>query len=312
MSFYTKIKIVLVIILSVIVSFFTYKYLKNLKNDTTIIMATQDIDAHTMIKPEMIKEVEISKRDKETVEKGAFTTREELANAISNIKIKKGKAIIKNDDVISGTKEELIGKNVMFENGEINAAYFISDNKRITTIALDLEGAVGNKLNKGDSVDVIFTHTGDGRGSFSTIIMQHIEIYDIENASSVKNISLIVTPQQAVDITYAKRQGKVDLALDSSRGNSQTRYTSSINKFLGVDNSKVSENKYKDDIRSDKLDKDESEIDSNTPEENSNKQDGVTSELDTDIISNDKEQLNNDDSKTNDSQVSTKDNGSLG
>lgn len=244
MSFYTKLKIVLIVILSIIVSFFTYTYLKNLKDDTTIVIATQDIDAHTIVKPEMIQEVEISKNDKEIFEEDALTTKKELENAISKVKIKKGKAIIKDDDVITGTKEELIEKKAMLENGDINDSYFISDNKRITTVALDTEGSVGNKLNTGDYVDVIFTHTGDEQNSFSTTIMQHIEIYDVKNegngnTDSSENISLIVNPEQAVDITYAKRNGKVDLTLDSSKGDSETVRTSSIGKLLKKDNSKV-------------------------------------------------------------------------
>jgi len=237
MSFYTKLKIVLTIVLSIIVSFCTYTYLKSLKDQTTVVIAIQDIDAHTIIKPEMIKEVEISKEDKMMFEAKAVSTKEELENAISNVKIKKDKAIIKNDDVIMGTKEELVEKKAMLENGEINDAYFIPDNKRITTVALDTEGAVGKKLNAGDYVDVIFTSSEDKSNSFSTTILQHIEIYDVENLQgrsidTLQYVSIIVTQQQAVDITFAKRNGKVDLVLASSKGDNQAVYPSSIKKFI--------------------------------------------------------------------------------
>ena len=241
MSFYTKLKIVLIMIISIMVSFFTYTYLKNLKDNVTVVIAMQDIDAHTIIKPEMIQEVEISRKDKEILAKDGFATKIELENAISNVKIEKNKVIIKNEDVIAGTKEEMIEKKAMLENGEINNSYFVSDNKRITTVSLDSEGAVGNKLNIGDYVDVIFSLTGDEKTSFSATIIQHVEIYDIEGSGSLeaaKNISLIVTPQQAADITYAKRQGKVDLALDSLNGNSQTVSISNIDKLKESVNSK--------------------------------------------------------------------------
>lgn len=248
MSFYTKLKIVLTIILSIIVSFFTYTYLKSLKDQTTVVIALQDIEAHTVIKPEMLEEVEISKKDKRMFEEDAVSTKKELENAISNVKIKKDKPITKNDDVIMGTKEELIEKKAILENGEINDAYFISDTKRITTVALDKEGAIGNKINIGDYVDVIFTSTGDAEKSFSTTILQHIEIYEVESlqAGSIdgsQNISLIVTPQQAVDITFAKRNGKIDLALDSLKGDNEAVYPSSIKKLLEIDNSKNSNEK---------------------------------------------------------------------
>lgn len=233
MSFYTKIKIVLALILSILVSFFTYTYLKNLKDDTTVVIATQDIEPHTIIKPDMIQEVEISKKDKELLEKDAATTKKEFENAISLVKINKGKVITKSEDVIAGTKEELIKKKAMLENGAVNNAYFVSVNKRITTIALDAEGSVNNKLNTGDFVDVIFTHIGDENNSFSTTLMQHIEIYDVQNGTnSSENVSLLVTADQAVEITYAKRNGKVDLVLDSLNGNSEAVHTASINGIL--------------------------------------------------------------------------------
>lgn len=243
MSFYTKLKIVLTIILSIIVSFFTYTYLKKLEDKTTVVIAVQDIDAHTIIKPEMIKEVEITKEDKKMFEANAVSTKDDLENAISNVKIKKDKAIIKDDDVIMGTKEELIEKKAMLENGEINDAYFISDNKRITTVALDTEGAVGKKLNTGDYVDVIFTSSEDKSNNFSTTILQHIEIYDVESlqgssADTSQYISIIVTQQQAVDITFAKRNGKVDLVLDSSKGGNEVVYPSSIKKIRDMAESK--------------------------------------------------------------------------
>lgn len=240
MSFYTKIKIVLVAILSVIIFFFTYTYLNELKDNTTIIIAKQDINPHTLIKPEMVEEVPIGRKDKEMFEKNSVSNIEELKNAISIEKINKGETIIKAENAITGSKEELIQRKVMLENGEINNSYFISDNNRITTIRLDSEGAVGNKLKVGDFVDVIFSQVGDETSSFSSTIMQHIEVYDIEESEDLngeKNISLVVTPQQAVDITYAKRQGKVDLSLNASKGNSEDVYPSSINRFLKMNSS---------------------------------------------------------------------------
>ena len=255
MSFYTKIKIVLTVILSMIVSLFTYNYLKNLKDNTTIVIAKEDIGPHTIIKPDMIEEVEISKKDKELFEKDSITTKDELENAISKVEISKGKAIVKSDDVIAGTKEELINKKAMLENGDVNNAYFIEDNKRITAITLDVDGSVGNKLNTGDFVDVIFTHTGNEDNSFSTTLMQHIEIYDVQSnigsSEEGENISLIVTPEQSVDITYAKRNGKLDLVLNSSKGDSGSENTTTISKILHENNLN-----YSDTSKSNATDKD--------------------------------------------------------
>lgn len=247
MSFYTKAKIVLTIIISIIVAFFTYQYLEKLKESSTILITTQDIESHTVIQPDMLQEVEISTRDKDIFGENVVSSKQELENAVSKAKIEKGSVIIKNKDVISGTKEELIDKKVLLENGELNNSYFISENKRIVAVTLDTEGAVKDKLGIGDYVDVIYTNSDDKQNSFSVTIMKHIEIYDCESSTdnmsdSTKDILLIVTPQEAVDITYAKRTGKIDLVLNSVNGQDQDVGICSIRDIIGIGKSNDNEN----------------------------------------------------------------------
>lgn len=231
MAFYSKVKIVLIILLAILISFFTFNYLKSLKDDTTVVVAVQDIDEHLIIKPEMLKEISVSRRDKEVLEQNSVSSIKEAEGAVTKNKILKGRTINKTEDVITGTKETLIQNKVLNEKGEINQAYFITENKRIVTIRLDSQGAVSNKLNMGDWVDVIFTSAGDdGEKKYTRVLMNHVKINEVESlkgsggGEAAQNISLLVTPEQAVQITYAKRNGVIDLALDPLKGDGNISY----------------------------------------------------------------------------------------
>lgn len=239
MSKYTKIKMVLVIALAILISYGIYNYLKSLKEEITIIVAAVDINERECITPEMLREVGIRKREKEILAANAFTTISELNNAVSLKKIKKGSPIYKDIDVVAGTKQELIDKKVITSDGQINQTYFVSDNKRILTVRTDSQGAVANSLKIGDYVDVIFTSNGDSNESFSTVILKHILIYDIEKLKSEKgdslqNISLSLTPQQAVDLTYAKRNGKIDFVLNPVNGENELVYPTNMKKIIDM------------------------------------------------------------------------------
>lgn len=235
MTTYAKLKIVLIIVLALIVSLFTYKYLSSLKDEITVIVAAQDIDERKWITREMVKEVSIRSRDKQVLAPNAVTSIDEINNAISKQKIKKGSVINKKENIISGSREWMINNNIIDENGQINDAYFIGENERIVTIRLDSQGAVDNRLKKGDWVDIIFTYSSDVN-SFSVTLLQHIQIYDLDpvsgNGDASQNISLIVTPQQAVDLVYAKRNGKIDLALNPEKGENSVVYPSNIRKII--------------------------------------------------------------------------------
>lgn len=238
MQFYTKLKIILIILLAIIISYFTYSYLNSLKDETTIVVAAQDINEHTLIKREMLKEVRISKKDKDLLAKNTFSNIDELDEGITKTKILKDKPIDKTDDVITGTKEELRAKNVIDEKNEINQAYFIAEDKKVATVRVDSQGAVGNNLSIGSFVDVIFTSNNDNNNSFSKIIMNHIKVTSVQeitnksNGDESQNISLLVSAQQAIALSFAKRNGKVDLVLDSSQGDTETTDTVGNKSFM--------------------------------------------------------------------------------
>jgi len=222
----------------ILISYFTYNYLNSLKDETTIVVANQDIDEHVFITPEMLRVIHLTKQDKQEIDPNGFSTIEEVEGGVTKTKILKDKPLDKMQDVVTGTKDQLKQMKVLDENGKINEAYFISDNNRVATVRLDSEGAVGNSLSVGNWVDVIFTSNGDSNNSFSNIIMKHIKVDSVQdlkdniNGDEAQNVSLLVSAQQAIELSFGKRNGKIDLVLDPVQGDSESTYTTNIKSFL--------------------------------------------------------------------------------
>ncbi len=234
MPLYLKLKILLGVALALIISIFGYTYLNSLADEVKVIVAAQDIEVRTIIKPEMVREVSVRKSDRQVLAANTFQSLEEMQTAVSNVKILSGKPIDKNQDVIWGTKESLIDKKVLLSDGSINNEYFVPDNKRIITVRVDSQGAVMNSLNKGDYVDILCTMSAEQQKTFTTPILQHIEVFEVEPVkdNGEQNISLVVTPQQMVDVAFAKRTGKIDLALTPLKGQTEILTPASIGKFI--------------------------------------------------------------------------------
>ncbi|MDD4047307.1 MAG: RcpC/CpaB family pilus assembly protein, partial [Clostridia bacterium] len=213
MPLYTKIKIILILLLSIIIAFLTHNYLKSLRDETTVVIAIQEIKERTLITPEMLKEIGVRNREKELLIPNAVSSLEEMEFAVALKDIQTGSVINRLNDVIAGTKQSLVENKVINEDGEINNSYFISNNMRIMTMEVDSQGAVNNTLKAGDWIDIICTLDTENEGNFSNTILQHIKIYEVkdileeEEKASPQNISVILTPQQAVDLAFAKRNG---------------------------------------------------------------------------------------------------------
>lgn len=226
MTIYTKVKAGLAIFLSIVIAVLVYQYLESINEEVTVLIALENIEARTIIPHESFGEISIRKKDKDLLVRDSISEIKDSNIIIAKKLIPKGTIISSTEDIIIGTKTSLIQNEILSENGDINIAYFIFNNRRIETIRLDSQGAISNSLKRGDYVDVIFTAGEDVGDSFSKTVMQHIEVHDTEKISNkggdtAQNISLILTQQQAVDLAFAKRNGKIDLILNPTKGDSE-------------------------------------------------------------------------------------------
>lgn len=161
----------------------------------------------------MLKSVRIGEEDSKIVAAGALKTlnTEQVNVAVSDIK---NGRIVDETDILSASESEMKSRGILDTEGNINEEYFIGDNKRLYTVIVDGDGAVANKISKSDFVDVIYTSENSKGKKSSKMILTNIEVDDTGSVSSKDGqasqaITLIVTPQQAVKLTYAKRNGSI-------------------------------------------------------------------------------------------------------
>ena len=212
-------KVIVSLLLAIILGVLVYSYLMSMTKEVTVYIASQNINRGTLIEAGMLKSVRIGEEDSKIVAAGALKTlnTEQVNVAVSDIK---NGRIVDETDILSASESEMKSRGILDTEGNINEEYFIGDNKRLYTVIVDGDGAVANKISKSDFVDVIYTSENSKGKKSSKMILTNIEVDDTGSVSSKDGqasqaITLIVTPQQAVKLTYAKRNGSIDFALKS-------------------------------------------------------------------------------------------------
>ncbi|MFZ3171525.1 MAG: Flp pilus assembly protein CpaB [Carboxydocellales bacterium] len=214
-----KTRLFLMIILSGLISLSSYYYLQGLKETVQVVVASQDILPRTKIMPNMVKKIIIGQREGILLAANAYNSIEQVVGLTTRSRIEAGE-VIKQDarKVITET-----GKNIT-RDSKLNKSYFIPEHLRVLGVSVDSQGLVGNELQQGDVVDVIYTSKVQELTAFAVTIIQHVEIFSIANAADEGGlkeqqiINLLVTPEQASALALAKRNGSIDLALNPSGG----------------------------------------------------------------------------------------------
>ncbi len=220
----TKIRIIIAAIMALIGGLFAYNFLKEANQKVLIVVAAIDIPSRTQIRQEHLRAVYINKDDKGLFFPHTISNTEEVIGAITKYDIKVNKPIQKTPEMLVYDEEMALALNY---KGGVDNAYFIPEDKRVIAIEVDASGAVNYKLNRGDFVDLIFTSIDEGKGGyFSTILTEHIPIFDIEPMKSdaanslekKQKILLLATPEECIKIAVAKRNGIIDLMLNPLSG----------------------------------------------------------------------------------------------
>lgn len=219
-----KIRLLIAIILSICAAVITNHYLNNINKKVSVVVAAKDIEVHALVRPDMLKEIQVNEDMKQTILKEAYTNKEDLIGSIARKKIKAGTPIIKNPEVLMFDEEKSLALSY---GGKVDETYFIPYDKRIIGIEVDKTGAMNSLLKSGDYVDLIFTSDDESTGGiYSNMILQHIQIYKILERSqdqsngpnSRKVIYLMASPDDCVKIAVAKRNGVIDLILNPMDG----------------------------------------------------------------------------------------------
>lgn len=223
MSRTTWLKIAISIILSLIIGVYVNSYLKSLTTNIQVVVAAKTIEPQTLITEEMLSTIVVNEKNQKLLTPNAVKNKQEIVGSVALKDFEKGQVLLKDTNQIANDLDSSTGRAGTYE-GKVKPSYFIPSGKRAVTIKVDAEGSLSFNLQKKDLVDVIFTSTTNATGgNYSSTILKNIEIFDVSNisqeeknknsASMLQNITLLVTPSEAQDLTYAKRNGKIDLEL---------------------------------------------------------------------------------------------------
>lgn len=156
--------------------------------------------------------VEFREVKKSAAQFGAVTSREEYEGRALRTAAVQGQPIMKAQ---------------LTEKGAYDASTRIPDGLRLVSIPVTLTTSHSGLLRPGDRVDILATYDVAGNSSKSVTttrtVLEYIEVFAIDSLVEgndpnqhdilAKNVSLLVTPEQAQMLTLAKTEGTFHLAL---------------------------------------------------------------------------------------------------
>lgn len=219
----TWLKIVVSIFLAICIGYYVNQYLASLSTTVNVVVAAESIEPQTIITKEMLSTISVNQDNQKRLAPKAVYAESSIVGSVALKAFSPGQ-------VIENTPESIVqdlgqGKAVQSQQeGSLRKSYFIPSDKRAVTVKVDAEGSLSFGLEKGDKVDIVFTtEQNRSEGGYSTVILQDIEVFETsevteedrkKNLSTMtQNITFLVTPAEAQDLIFAKRNGKIDLQL---------------------------------------------------------------------------------------------------
>lgn len=219
-----SLRMIVILFSATFIAILTYQYLNSLQEKSTVVVAAKDITARDVITEDHLEIVEVEAGAADALGEGSITSISELVGGIALRTVQKGE-IIKLDPATFIFPEDQ--QLYMQANGKVDLSAFVPKEMRLITVAIPPHSAIDNLLKKGDWVDVIYTGLDAEDRSYSEMILQQIEVFDVEKLPSleevekesiIQHVTLLASPQDAVSISLAKQTGAVDLVLNPWNG----------------------------------------------------------------------------------------------
>lgn len=182
-----------------------------------VVVATQNIDPHTPITGSMVKTIEIPAGGRS---EAAIDDTSLVIGGYSTSKIYAGQHLI----------QPMVSKQYDATGASGMALSIPDESLRAVSFTTDAANTVNGNIQKGDYVDIIVNMEGDkldAGQSITKTILQSVEVFDIAKSdTSVSNITLLLTLEQAEIVKHAYTVGDVSYALNP--GNSRTARTAGV------------------------------------------------------------------------------------
>lgn len=201
-------------LLLAVVSIWTVKsYLTSLEETAPVLLATQEIPARAQITAEMVKVVVVKKSDLSQLAADALSSPDQVVGRYARRLIPQGEIL---RDRSSDFTTEAI-RPAAYE-GEGALADFLPSTARAVTVKLDAQGVLGQHVKPGDLVDLVFTSKTDSTGGvYSALVVQQVFVLSLDRNPDDEEevlVTLLVTLDQALQVSLAKRTGDLDLVLN--------------------------------------------------------------------------------------------------
>ena len=184
---------------------------------TNVVVCVVDIPENTTITADMVK-------------MEAVLTESVLPNSVTDLESVVG--MVMNSDMYAG--EQVLASRLV-QMGAADAAsdtlaYVVEPGMRAVTVAVGPTSGLSNMIRPGNSVDLVMYYTDSPTGNpdegnpLASIIMQDIQVLAIDstirkgasNPEGYSTVTLMVTPEQAVEISFAEQYHALRLILRSS------------------------------------------------------------------------------------------------
>jgi hypothetical protein len=241
MTSLVKIRIVLVIFIAISLSFTVYMILQSYKTEINVIVAAVAIPEFTLITPEMLRVEKVTLALRDSLAPRSVQTKDMIEGKLSKVNIPAGRPIDSVYDVISLDNSRVATDSSGRPNlgAGISESYTLQRGERLIAVPVDVsstytlretltEGTrkitqINTKLLRGDLVDVIATYTTAENEQASILLAQKVSVHQVEvpeGDASRDGLSVILktTPDIALDITFMKNIGKIDLIMGPVNG----------------------------------------------------------------------------------------------
>lgn len=200
---------------ALLMSLFVYGKTQGPKTEKTVkvVAAARDMGAGTRLKTADLKLIAIPERDLPK-------------NAMTDPKIAVDRVIL----FPLNSNEPVVANKLSTQAGVEGLASTIEPGKRAISVPITDSSGAGGLIQPRSHVDVLFTRTGSMNEAVTTVVLQNITVMSIGRMTEVTAVSgtvaaqqptgsgsraatLLVTPEQAARLEFARQQGRISLAL---------------------------------------------------------------------------------------------------
>ncbi|MFN7933847.1 MAG: Flp pilus assembly protein CpaB [Bryobacteraceae bacterium] len=181
-----------------------------------VVAASQDMRAGTRLKQADLKMVSISEKDLPK-------------NAVVDAKVAIDRVLL----FPTNANEPIVSNKLSTQGGMEGIAATIDPGKRAVSVPISDSTGAGGMVQPRSHVDVLFTRTGSMNEAVTTVLLQNVVVMSIgrnteaaavsgapgapssstASVTATRAATLLVTPEQAARLEFARQQGKISLAL---------------------------------------------------------------------------------------------------